>query len=267
MNFTKTMFALAIGSVGIMGSMSAHAVFGVLNTGDVLSITAGAQSTDIDGVPTAFATGSWFALDRTSPIGVLTQDEQILLAQGTNGIVMGSFTAPGDFHLGTTHPPGDTATGPVVASWSFNSSTGTNYFNSAIPGAAAPGGGIAGGGVSNSFNMSAWDMAWISDSSNLSAGSWNVTNSGEVGMSDSNGAAAGSGVYGNGLGRFSWSGIYGDTYTLDYTATIQAGAASGYKYALHLTGVVTAVPEASTYGMMLTGLSLVGALVARRRKV
>ena len=270
MNFTKTMFALAIGSVGIMGSMSAHAVLGVLNTGDVLSITAGAQNTTVHGAPNSFATGSWFALDISAPVGGISQGEQVLLAQGTNGIVIGSFTAPGDFHPGTTHPPGDTATGPVVASFDTNGSTGTNYFNSALPGAVAPGGGVAGGGVSNSFNMSAWDFAWATASSfNMSMGSWNVTNPGEVGMSDSNGAAAGSGVYGNGLGRFSWSGIYGDTYTLDYTATIQTGAFTGIGYAYHLTGVVTAapIPEASTYGMMLAGLSLVGAMVARRRKI
>ena len=180
--------------------------------------------------------------------------------------MIGSFTTPGDFHPGTTHPPGDTATGPVVASFSTNGSTGTSYFNSALPGAVAPGGGIAGGGVSNSFNMSAWDYAWSNASSlNMSTGSYSVTNPGEVGMSDSNGATAGSGVYGNGLGRFSWSGIYGDTYTLDYTATVPSGVLAGYGYAVHLTGVVTAVPEASTYGMMLAGLSLVGGMVARRK--
>ena len=271
MNFTKTMFALAVGSVGIMGSMSAHAVLGVLNTGDVLSITAGAQNTTVHGAPTSFATGSWFAYDVASPFASISPGEQVLLAQGTNGIVIDSFTASGDFHLGTTHPAGDTATGPVVASFSFNASTGTNYFNSALPGAAAPGGDVAGGGVSNSFNMSAWDFAWATASSfNMSMGSWNVTNPGEVGMSDSNGAAAGSGVYGNGLGRFSWSGIYGDTYTLDYTATDQVTGIT-LQYALHLTGVVTAVPEASTYGMMLAGLGLVGGMVggmvARRRKI
>jgi hypothetical protein len=33
-----------------------------------------------------------------------------------------------------------------------------------------------------------------------------------------------------------------------------------------LEGTVTAVPEASTYGMMLSGLGLVGAVVARRRR-
>jgi hypothetical protein len=34
-----------------------------------------------------------------------------------------------------------------------------------------------------------------------------------------------------------------------------------------LEGTVAAVPEASTYGMMLAGLGLVGGMVARRRKL
>jgi hypothetical protein len=49
------------------------------------------------------------------------------------------------------------------------------------------------------------------------------------------------------------------------------GDASGFggvKYALHLTGTIAAapVPEASTYGMMMAGLGLVGFMASRRRK-
>jgi hypothetical protein len=38
------------------------------------------------------------------------------------------------------------------------------------------------------------------------------------------------------------------------------------QYSLHLTGTVNLVPEASTYGMMLAGLGLVGFMASRRRK-
>ncbi len=55
MNFTKTMFALAIGSVGIMGAMSAHAVD--LNAGDVLTINTGAVNAYAQSV-----TGSYFVM-------------------------------------------------------------------------------------------------------------------------------------------------------------------------------------------------------------
>ena len=266
MNFTKTLFAVAIGSVGIMGSMSAHAVLGVLNGGDVLTINAGAQATTAHGAPNAFATGSWFAMDTGAPTSNIGTGEQVLLSQGTNGIVIGSFTAPGAFHSGVP-VAGDT--GAVVSSWSFNGSTGTNYFNSALAGAGAPGGGIAGGGTSNTFNMSGWDVAWQTTGTfNMGTGSWSNTNPGQTGLSDSNGAAAGTGVYGNGLGRFTWSGVYGTAYTLDYTATVPVGGFKGTQYAVHLTGVVNAapIPEASTYGMMLAGLGLVGFAVRRRNQ-
>lgn len=62
----------------------------------------------------------------------------------------------------------------------------------------------------------------------------------------------------------------GSAYTLKYTATVPAGDASGFgnvKYYLELHGTVGAVPEASTYGMMLAGLGLVGFAVRRRKSV
>ena len=44
MNFTKTMFALALGSVGVMQSVNAHAWD--LTAGDRLTITAGTEVFD-----------------------------------------------------------------------------------------------------------------------------------------------------------------------------------------------------------------------------
>ncbi len=79
----------------------------------------------------------------------------------------------------------------------------------------------------------------------------------------------GCGPYTNGVAKFSWSGVDGSAYTLDYLATVPLGDASGFggvKYALHLEGTVAMVPEASTYGMMLAGLGLVGFMASRRRK-
>lgn len=65
----------------------------------------------------------------------------------------------------------------------------------------------------------------------------------------------------------------GSAYTLKYTATVpnDSPAFANVKYYLQLHGTVggvtAAVPEASTYGMMLAGLGLVGFAVRRRKQV
>ena len=64
----------------------------------------------------------------------------------------------------------------------------------------------------------------------------------------------------------------GSAYTLAYTATVPVGDPSGFgnvKYYAELHGLVgvAAVPEASTYGMMVAGLGLVGFAVRRRKQV
>jgi hypothetical protein len=79
----------------------------------------------------------------------------------------------------------------------------------------------------------------------------------------------------------------GSAYTLKYTATVPLGDPSGFggvKYYLELHGCVgwecaffesssgvnpnwapAAIPEASTYGMMLSGLGVIGVMARRRR--
>jgi hypothetical protein len=63
------------------------------------------------------------------------------------------------------------------------------------------------------------------------------------------------------------NGIWGDgDDTLDYS-TIMTDGFSGVQYGLHLVGSANLmpVPEASTYGMMLAGLGLVGFAVRRKK--
>lgn len=252
MNFTKTMFALAVGSVGIMSSMSAYAV--PLDPGATLTINAGAQATSVGGSPTAFATGSWFGMDTGKPIGTIGMSEQVLLAQGTTGITIGKVTAPGAFYNGTV----GSTTGEVVSSWQFNGSTGTNYFKIG----ATP---VNTAGVTTGINMSGWNVAWnTSPAIDMGSGVWGTAsgapnNCTAVGMPCSG--------YTSGVAVFNWNGVYGSTYTLDYLAKVPLSdpGFGGTQYALHLAGTVLApIPEASTYGMMLAGLGLVGFAVRRR---
>ena len=243
MNFKKTMFALAIGSVGIMGAMSAHAV--VIANGSTLTINNFALQSD--GYVAATG-GSWFGMEGNKKAGIQAT-ERVGLEQlsATSGIVIGAVTtaAAGSYHPGA---PTGLESNTIMKSWEFFTNTGTNFNSIAITGQTGNGT-TAGAGL----DFSGWRVAWntaASNNINMGGGAWN----GNL----------------NGLASFSWNGVYGSAYTLDYSATVPLGDASGFggvPYLLHLEGVVLApVPEASTYGMMLAGLGLVGAMVARRRK-
>ena len=56
-------------------------------------------------------------------------------------------------------------------------------------------------------------------------------------------------------------------FSVRWTSTIIGGSFNQFVGTWTLQGTAVPVPEASTYGMMLAGLGLVGAMVARRRKL
>ena len=239
MNFTKTMFALAIGSVGIMGAMSAHAV--AVNNGDTLTINAG-----VTGGPYNFVQatgGSWFGMDNSGD-GTIAPGERVALSTGTDGIVIGATTtaAAGTFHNG--NPTGLEPLGAIVKSWAFFNSTGTNFNTVGITGSTETG-----------LDFSGWNVAWNEVAAiNMGATAWGAG-------------------FTEGTANFTWDGVYGNAYSLDYHGTVPLGDPSnfgGVKYAVHFEGNVmqaAPIPEASTYGMMLAGLGLVGFAVRRRKLV
>lgn len=234
MKFTKTLCALAIGSVGIMGAMSAHAFS--LSNGNVLFIDSGVNAYDSNGNFSGVSSGSWFAMD-TNGNSKISNFEKIALSQGTQGIVIGAwYTAPGQ----------------ITAPWEFFGNMGDNSVTTAITGSTEAG-----------LDFSGWTVTWNGVVIPMGTGAWAPATS-IVGMA--------AGPYSNGVAKFSWDGTGGTvesgliTYTLDYLATVPLGDPSGFggvQYALHLEAA--AVPEASTYGMMLAGLGLVGFAAARRR--
>lgn len=248
MNFTKTLFALAIGSVGIMGAMSAHAFS--LSNGDVLFIDAGVNAYDSNGNFAGVSSGSWFAMD-VNGNSKISGTEKVALSEGTTGLVIGTTTAAGASHGGVIASGDSNA---ITAPWEFFGSTGSDFLTSPVM-----------GDTTNGLNMSGWTVTWHGIVIPMGTGAWTPA---------ANIAGMAAGPYSNGVAKFSWDGTGGTVesggiaYTLDYLATVPPGHPSGFggvQYALHLEAA--AVPEASTYGMMLAGLGLVGFAASRRRKL
>jgi hypothetical protein len=222
-----------VAAVAVLAAAASSAQAVDLNNGDVLTITTGVYALDGNGNATNVSSGSFFAMDLNADSKV-QGTEKTSLSQGTTGITIGAS---------------NTALGEITAAWPFSGATGYDWVSTAITGGT--------GGL----NMSGWTVNWNGGNIDMGAGgAWQVLNAAS-GMPTSG--------YANSTAIFSWDGVYGSTYTLDYTATVPSGGFIGTQYALHLTGTVAAapVPEASTYGMMLAGLGLVGFAVRRRKMV
>jgi hypothetical protein len=249
MYFRKSAVSLVIGTVGIMTVMTANAA--TLNNGDSLSIATGIYSLDEYGDPINIASGSWYTWNNVDTFSIHSYAKSAL-SQGTTGIVIGQATSPGASHPGF---PVGSDTNDIDAPFDFLATTGSHYTVTGITGSTTTG-----------LDMSGWHLAYNGGSGvnfgYMGSGAWTPTNAAANGMATSG--------YADGIGIFNWDGVYGHTYTLDYTTTVPVDDMSGLGttgFAFHLTGVVTAaVPEASTYCMMLVGLGLVG-LQLRRRKI
>jgi len=225
----RTACALAFGTVALTAQAA------TLVNGNVLTIAAGVPTYDGDGNFAGVTSGSWFGCDCNGN-NVLTSVELTPLSQGTAGIVIGVATLPGASHTGDPLP-GDT--NAIDAPYSFFGNTASDFTTIGITGSTEAG-----------LDMSGWKWAWAGvPVVNMGSGAWGAG-------------------FGNGIGNFVWDGIYGHAYTLDYHARFPVGDPSGIggvAVGWHFEGVV-AVPEASTYAMILAGLGLVGMAVRRRKR-
>jgi hypothetical protein len=225
----QTAFALAFGTVTLTTQAA------TLVNGNVLTITSGVPTYDSNGNLAGVSSGSWFGCDCNGN-NALTSNELTPLSQGTTGIVVGVATLPGASHAGAPLL-GDT--NAIDAPYSFFGNTASDATSIGITGSTAAG-----------LDMSGWKWAWSGvPVVNMGSGAWGAG-------------------FSNGIGNFVWDGVYGHAYTLDYHARFPEGDPSGIGYVAvgwHFEGVV-AVPEASTYAMMLAGLGLVGLATQRRKR-
>lgn len=230
MNNQKTGLAVAMGV--LLGGMALTSQAAVLNIGDRLTINAGVSVYDSYGYHVNVSSGSWFALegDNNSRIAGV---EKVAMTPGAGDIVIGQTSAPG-----------------VIDSWSFYYIGGSHWLPSPIP----P------GSTTNGLNFSGWSIYWNNIDIPLGSGAWNPLNCGTLGSPCS---------FTSGVAAFSWSGVYGDSYSLWYTATVPLGNISGFggvQYMLHLEGtVMRAVPVPAAVWLFASGLiGLLGATRQRR---
>jgi hypothetical protein len=226
----------ALGGMAVAAAANVHAAS--LNPGDVLTLDAGVAVHEAGDYLVDVSSGSWFAIDMNANRKI-AGSEKTALSQGTTGIVIGLATAAGASHVGTP-TAGDT--NAITAPWEFFGNTGSDFTSVGITGSTEAG-----------LDFSGWSLTFAGVAYEMGSGAW------ESGFTD-------------GVANFAWDGSYGSRYTLDYAATVpydNSGPVTGFgsvEYRLHLEGTVQAVPEASSWGMMLAGLGLVGLAVRCRMR-
>ena len=206
-----------------------------------LSATAmSAQAVMLNGNTLSIGTGSFFTMGGSLTPMAPGFDGQFI--SGFNGLVLGSTQTATGSHTGAVN---GSESPNIDNAWAFFGSTGMHLSTSNTNVLSAS-------GNTATVDFSGWSVTWNGiPVIPMGSGAWNGNANGVADI-----------VCGLDCGN-------GDTYTLTYSATVPLGDPSnfgGTKYLLKMTGTVAAVPEASTYGMMLAGLGLVGFAV-RRRKV
>jgi len=227
--------------------MSSATTAATLQTGDHLSIDAGSFFTMAGG---AYGTVPLLGYQGIS-VGVAPGD--------TGSGSRGSATSP---LIGEQPQPSDI--GAVTQPWAFFGSIGYDYLS------PDNGSGSFGGDTTNGVDMTSWTLNWLEISSVPVGGCQLGDPANNFGYNTCDGNYSGQDYFTDtGTGLFSWSGVYGDSYTITYTAHIPKGDPSyfgGIQYDLYLTGIVTTstVPIPATLWLFTSGLlGLTG--LARRR--
>ncbi|MHB8453979.1 MAG: hypothetical protein ACYDDO_04615 [Acidiferrobacterales bacterium] len=245
---TKHSISAALLLAGIAHAGLASAV--PVSPGTYMTITAGVPAYDATGAQVNVVSGSWFAFDINAN-GIVDPTEKTALSEGTTGLVTGTITSPGAYHPGAPLP-GDS--NQIDKPYDFFGSTGSDYLTVPI-----------GGSTTAGLNLSGWTMAWNTSLISLGSGAWTPSNcTADI-------AGCGTHTFSNGNAQFNWDGVYGDAYTLNYSATIPAGDPSGIggaPYFLHLEGIVpAAMPIPATIWLLVSGLIGLSGFGSRRNQM
>lgn len=205
----KTILSVLFGVTLGAGAMAPQAA--MLNAGDLLKITSGVPADyDSNGNPVGVASGSWFGVD-TNGNGALSEVERRVIGPGSlGGLMVGAIQAPGE----------------IDEEGSFFGQSGWLYTVSAP---------TSGDGT---LNLSGLSWSWNGVDWNFGGAAWTPSNTADFGAPSSG--------YANGIAQFSWSGVYGDSYSLWFATTEPVGSSTGCggcQFFWHLEGTVQAAPQ------------------------
>ncbi len=219
--------------------------------------------------------GSYFGMDANSN-GKITKAERTVLKQN-DGMFLGTAQGASGSHGGDPGSVAGEAPG-VDQAWKFFNNTGMHGSSSATNVTVT-------GANTADVDMSGWFVTWNGiPSINMGGGSQDCGTASDGLCVKNNFDAAGNvtgttdigGVFNNGSGVGSIvcavDCATGDTYTLDYTATVPQADPSnfgGVDYALHLEGTIGDAPSAVPVpaAVWLFGSGLLGLVGVARRKV
>lgn len=225
----KTSLGATLGLICGMSVPATHAA--VLNTGDMLTITAGVPVIDSNQNSIDIASGSYFGWDGNNDYKI-TGTEKTAISPGLDGAL----------RIGTTqHAVGSDSTNAdaLIDQWNFLGLDGHDFT------AVAPMGGTTAG-----IDFSGWRWHWNATVIDMGGNAWQPLNCTSLGCSGY--------TFTDGVARFQWDGVYGHAYTLDYAAQPPANDPSGLAYTSfywHLEGTVQAVPVPAAVWLFGSGLA------------
>jgi len=177
---------------------------------------------------------SYFGMD-TNGSGEITLNERTEITMD-NGLILGSTQPAHNYN-----PDGPESVA-IDKPWGFFGNTGMHFTYS-------PTNVISASGNTATIDFSGWRVIWNGiPSITVGSGVWNGNEDGVATI-----------TCGIDCGN-------GDTYTLDYSATVSAGNQTGFRsvqYSLHLEGTISSVPVPAT--VWLFGSGLIGLVGVTRR--
>jgi len=208
-----------LGAVVLMASSTTQS-YAVLSNGSTLNFEPGVVTTSVYGSDFV-KSGSYFGMD-TNGNSAVTSNERTALTQN-DGIILGTAQGASGSHNGA---PNGSETEGIGKAWGFFGNTGLHYTSTAANVLTAT-------GNTATVDLSGWVVTWnFIDPIPMSSRAWEADFTDGVAQVTC-GVDCGD----------------GDTYTLDYSATVPNGDPSGFgnvKYTLHYVGTITVPNTAPT---------------------